>query len=271
LLECIHVCVVNNEGKELIKCPVLIEKENRRLANQKKPCYYCKKKECLLVRYNGKFVCPKLQKHKEMCAIRYQESSRVEDLNKLTFELHSLCERVYSPNRQPPLDRVEYLLEEGADVYYDYKKYPLTRIYPLLRACQNGYIDVVKLILVKRNIKNLDFELANAAWFDKMEMCKFLISKGANLMLQYNGESALRHYGQDSSIVSCEELIKLRCDELVIAWKAGPHQSQVKRREKEASSLLIIQRFMSWCFFNPVNGFLVRKIAKDFKERNHSD
>jgi hypothetical protein len=75
-----------------------------------------------------------------------------------------------------------------------------------------------------------------AALFDKLPVCLFLLSKGADLMAVANNNwTALTDYGNyvHSPPLSPATLAERRAA-LEEAWRAGPHPSQVQRRRDEA-------------------------------------
>ena len=109
-------------------------------------------------------------------------------------------------------------------------------------AAYRGHIEVVKILEAAGadiHHKNQGgFNALNyAALFDKLPVCLYLLSKGADLMAASNSNmTALTHYGRSASInppLSPATLAERRTA-LEEAWRAGPHPSQVQRRRDEA-------------------------------------
>jgi hypothetical protein len=77
--------------------------------------------------------------------------------------------------------------------------------------------------------------LMAAALFDRLPVCLFLLSKGADLMAATNiNWTALTHYGQYAQPPVSPATLAERRTALEEAWRAGPHPSQVQRRRDEA-------------------------------------
>ena len=75
-----------------------------------------------------------------------------------------------------------------------------------------------------------------AALRDHLEVCLFLIARGADLRVVANdNRSALSHYGDEANnLQGLDPSVKaLRVAELKKAWREGCHPSQVQRRKDE--------------------------------------
>ena len=76
--------------------------------------------------------------------------------------------------------------------------------------------------------------LGAAALYDRLAVCLLLLSRGADLMAVMQGQTALEVYGEIARPrLSPEDLAERRAA-LEAAWRAGPHPTQVKRRQDEA-------------------------------------
>ena len=106
-------------------------------------------------------------------------------------------------------------------------------------ASQNGHLDVLQLLVSRgadihhRNQYGWS-SLLLAALFDRLHVCEYLLSLGADLMATSNSNrTALAEYGDWVHPRLSREITALRCAALE-AWRAaGPHPSQVQRRRDE--------------------------------------
>ncbi|HEX8774178.1 MAG TPA: ankyrin repeat domain-containing protein [Pyrinomonadaceae bacterium] len=84
------------------------------------------------------------------------------------------------------------LLDRGADPRISIKQFP-TSTSPLEEAAQEGEIEIAGMFLEHGAGQNgeLDSALWEAVWYDKPQMVKFLISKGANVIQIRDGMTLL--------------------------------------------------------------------------------
>ena len=76
--------------------------------------------------------------------------------------------------------------------------------------------------------------LAIAAVQDLLAICLFLLSRGADLtVVMWDRQTALDLYGQEAELALSPEDLAERRAALEAAWRAGPHPTQVKRRQDE--------------------------------------
>jgi ankyrin repeat protein len=111
----------------------------------------------------------------------------------------------------------------------------------LIDAAMDGNLDTLQLLVSRgANIHQVDkygySALLSAALLGRMEVCKYLISLGADLMTSNRNMTALTHYGRFIRPFSnpTTDTWRLGCaTTLKEWWEKGPHPSQVKRRLDE--------------------------------------
>ena len=150
--------------------------------------------------------------------------------HKLTLALHAAC------GPQNDLAEVEDLLGLGADMHI-----LVAGNNSLHWAITFGRVDITSILLCRGAVleaRNSSGQtaLALAALWDQPEICSLLLARGADLhAIDYNGRSVRAGYGCAAGIInSLSPLVKAqRIAELKAAWRAGPHPSQVQRRNDE--------------------------------------
>ena len=140
--------------------------------------------------------------------------------------LHMACEG----NR---LELGRALLDRGSDVHAR----DMHGQDALFCACDRGSNLALVTLLLDRGADHCSATnagctaLMNVAFWGNHQVCLLLVSKGANLLAVYDGETALDLYGFDTNLAAAEK------DEhraaLRAAFAEGPHPSQVQRRKDE--------------------------------------
>ena len=136
------------------------------------------------------------------------------------------------------LSRVAELLDRGADPNALVDGYNALHM-----AARLGSLEIVKTLLGRGAVLETRNSwgrsaLLWAASFDHLEICLFLIARGADLRVvdyDYRRRSALSHYGCNANNrQGLDPSVKaLRVAELKKAWREGCHPSQVQRRKDE--------------------------------------
>jgi hypothetical protein len=109
---------------------------------------------------------------------------------------------------------------------------------PLFRASTRGHLDTVQLLVsrgadIHHRVAGGYSCLLFAALQDRLPICEYFLSVGADLMMMNNGVcwTALTHYGHNIYPPLSPEIKAIRCAALEAWWVAGP--SQVQRRRDE--------------------------------------
>ena len=194
------------------------------------------------------------------------DSDDAEEVEEVELEGVSLGERLLHSARVGAIERVRALLDQGVDVD---SKDPCLQTSLMLASrrghgalvallCERGahvnaasnhgstalrwatvrgHLGVVKILVAYGadvHQQNVDLgwrPLHFASFDDRLPVCEFLLSKGADLMaVTSQGWTALNHYGHNTFPRLSPETKALRCAALKAAWAAGPHPSQVQRR-----------------------------------------
>ena len=128
------------------------------------------------------------------------------------------------------------LLDEGADI--EFRQNGAT---PVQWAASRGHVHLVRYLdsrgadLFATSTTFGTDALAWAAFFDKPEVCLYLISRGLSPLKTDNaGRSALTHYGSRMPSPPSLAVRKARVALLAAEFAAGPHPSQLQRRKDEA-------------------------------------
>ena len=107
----------------------------------------------------------------------------------------------------------------------------------LMCASNNGHAAVVTLLLDRGahpSSRNDDYTaLYLAAENDHLQVCLILLNRGADLMVRFDESNALMRYGVYANPPLSNEIKEQRQEQLLAAWAAGPHPSQVQRRRDE--------------------------------------
>ena len=151
--------------------------------------------------------------------------------------------------RQTPLMRAcrrghrevaELLLDREADVNAEDRG----GYTPATMASEKGHLDVLQLLVsrgadIHHRARHRGWSsLLKAALYDRLWVCEYLLSLGADLMVsdvKFSNVTALTAYGRlvRPGARLSPETKALRCAALEAAWAAGPHPSQVQRRRDE--------------------------------------
>ena len=128
----------------------------------------------------------------------------------------------------------------------------------LMRASNNGHATVVTLLLDRGAdpCSRSDYwtALYLAAENDRLQVCLILLNRGADLMaVRYGGRTALTVYGTDADPPLSNEIKEQRREQLLAAWEAGPHPSQVQRRRDERwARRYPLMNVLTGCGFRPL-------------------
>ena len=136
------------------------------------------------------------------------------------------------------IEAVSRLLDGGPGADIEFRRNGAT---PVQWAASRGHLHLVRFLdsrgadLFSTSSTFGTDALAWAAFFDKPEVCLYLISQGADpRRLDAAGRSALTHYGNRMPSPPSLAVRKSRVALLETAFAAGPHPSQVQRRREEA-------------------------------------